>query len=378
MALGPFKESKALSLGVELELQLLSAENFDLSRGSPDMIHYLSRRTHAGDVKPEITESMLEVSTGIHAGFDSLATELRQIRKDLSKAAGALNVAISGGGAHPFQHWPDRSIYESPRFRKVSELYGYLAKQFTVFGQHVHVGCSSGDQALRLLHTLSRYVPHFIALAASSPFSEGTETLFDCSRLSSVLVFPLSGRAPCLLTWSEFSDYFEKMAALQIVRSMKDFYWDIRPKPEFGTIEIRVCDTPLTVERAAVLAAYIQALSSYILDGKVGAPTEDDYLVYSYNRFTACRFGLAAMYIDPKSGFHLPLRDHIARTLDEISPYAYRLGSERMVDYLSSVLDGAGNDATWIRQKFRDLRSLPALVSEQAHRWGQDDPLLPL
>ena len=376
MPLEPFQESKPLTLGVELELQLLSAQDFDLTRSSPDLLHYLSRRPHAGDVKPEITESMLEVSTGIHSEFDTLITELKQIRRDLVKAAGSLNVVISGGGAHPFQHWPDRSIYESPRFRVVSELYGYLAKQFTVFGQHVHIGCRDGDEALYLLHSLSRYVPHFIALAASSPYSQGTETLFDCSRLSSVLVFPLSGRAPCLLKWSDFLAYFEKMEALGIVKSMKDFYWDIRPKPGFGTIEVRVCDTPLTVERAGVLAAYIQALSSYIVRVHPGTPSEDDYLAYSYNRFTACRFGLGAIYIDPASGAHLPLRDHIMYTLDKIAPYAVALDSGRMLDYLSDLLEHAGNDASWVRTTYRELRSFHALMAEQARLWRDDDPLL--
>jgi carboxylate-amine ligase len=374
--LEPFKESRPLSLGVELELQLLAAEDLDLTREAPDLIQYLSRRKHAGDVKPEITESMIEISTGIHVELAPLMAELRQIRTDLVKAAGALNVSISGGGAHPFQHWPDRRIYETPRFKVVSELYGYLAKMFTVFGQHVHIGCPNGDEGLYLLHSLSRYVPHFIALAASSPFSQGAETLFDCSRLSSVLVFPLSGRAPSVLKWSDFEAYFAKMEALQIVKSMKDFYWDIRPKPGFGTIEVRVCDTPLTVERAAMLAAYIQAVSCYILDVRPDMPHEDDYLVYGYNRFTACRFGVGATYIDPTTGAHLPLRDHIAYTLNKIAPFASELGSSQMVDYLFEVLDHSGNDAVWIRKTYSKLGSFHALMAEQARRWRENDPLL--
>ncbi len=221
-------------------------------------------------------------------------------------------------------------------------------------------------------------MPHFIALAASSPFSQGTETLFDCSRLSSVLVFPLSGRAPCLLKWSDFCAYFEQMEALQIVKSMKDFYWDIRPKPGFGTIEVRVCDTPLTVERAGVLAAYMQALSSYILEVRPGTPREDDYLVYSYNRFTACRFGLGAVYIDPATGSHLPLRDHIVYTLGKLAPYTAALGSRPMVDYLLELLNGTGNDASWVRTRYRAVKSFQTLMMEQARRWAQNDPILGL
>jgi hypothetical protein len=106
-----------------------------------------------------------------------------------------------------------------------------------------------------MLHRMSRYIPHFIALSASSPFVQGQDTQFDSARLNSVFAFPMSGRAPFTLSWDEFGHFFAKTTRTGVVKSMKDFYWDIRPKPEYGTIEIRVFDTPLTVERAAALPA---------------------------------------------------------------------------------------------------------------------------
>jgi carboxylate-amine ligase len=157
---------------------------------------------------------------------------------------------------------------------------------------------------------------------------------------------------------------------------MKDFYWDIRPKPEFGTIEIRVCDTPLTVERSAVLAAYMQALCAYLLDRRPVAPTDEDYLTYSYSRFTACRFGLEATYIDPTTSIRQPLRHHILSTLDSIAPYADRLGSRPAIRYLRRVVESEGNDARWIRSVYGEFRSMRALMREQARRWAEDDPLL--
>jgi carboxylate-amine ligase len=192
-------------------------------------------------------------------------------------AGDRLNVGVCGGGTHPFQHWSERKIFSKPRFKEVSALYGYLAKQFTIFGQHIHVGCESGDDAMFLLHSLNRYVPQFIALAASSPFVQRRDTLFHSARLNSVFAFPLSGRAPFTLSWDAFErGYFTRMEHTGIVKSMKDFYWDIRPKPEYGTIELRVCDTPLTVERAAALAVYLQALCHRLLRREDPAPSEDD------------------------------------------------------------------------------------------------------
>ena len=228
------------------------------------------------------------------------------------QSADKLNIAVVGGGTHPFQQWHERRIYDKPRFRELSELYGYLSKQFTIFGQHVHIGCPDADAALLMLHRMSRYIPHFIALSASSPFVQGQDTQFDSARLNSVFAFPLSGRAPFTLTLGRVrATTSTKMTRTGVVKSMKDFYWDIRPKPEFGTIEIRVFDTPLTVERAAALAGYVQSLAAWFLQEQPFMPTEDDYLVYTYNRFQACRFGLDAVYVDPASGEHMPLRDHI-------------------------------------------------------------------
>jgi carboxylate-amine ligase len=309
VALVPFTASQPLTLGVELEVQLLSPEDCDLTPASARLLEYFGGHPHRGGVTHEITESMLEVSTGVHKDFPSLVRELRAMRDTLVEATVSLGVAVSGGGSHPFQRWADQTISHAPRAESLSDFYGYLAKQWTVFGQHVHIGCRDGDEAMHLLHALSRYVPHLTALAAASPYSQGADTWFDCSRLNSALSFPLSGRAPRLSAWTDFVSYFERLEDLEIVGSIKDFYWDIRPKPEFGTLEIRVCDTPLTVERAAVLAAYMQALCAYVLDTRPEIPTDEDFLTYSYTRFTACRFGLEAVYIDPATGSRLPLRE---------------------------------------------------------------------
>src|SRR5204863_6994680 len=172
-----------------------------------------------------------------HTRYDALLVELKRIRDAVVQAATRLNLRIAGGGSHPFHKWSERRIYPTERFRHLLEVYGYLAKQFTVFGQHIHIGCPSGDDAVFLIHILTRYVPHFIALSASSPFYQGEDTSFQCSRLTAVSAFPLAGHIPFVRDWAEFLEYFSAMKGFGIVASMKDFYWDIRPKPEYGTIE---------------------------------------------------------------------------------------------------------------------------------------------
>ncbi|HEY1391753.1 MAG TPA: YbdK family carboxylate-amine ligase [Methylibium sp.] len=368
MPLQAFSNSEALTLGVELELQLVGTHDFDLAPQAEDLLRETVKHTGAWDIKPEITRSMIEIGTSIQREHGPLLAELRDMRNQVARAGRKLNIGIAGGGTHAFQHWSEQQIFPTERFRYISELYGYLAKQFTVFGQHVHVGCENGDMALWLLHALSRYVPHFIALSASSPYVQGQDTGFDSARLNSVFAFPLSGRAPFTRSWEEFGAYFDKMTATGVVQSMKDFYWDIRPKPEYGTIELRVCDTPLTVEKAAALACYLQTLCRYLREEKPFEPTEDDYLVYTFNRFQACRFGLDGEIVDPKTKQRHKLRDDILRTLSRVDGHALDL---RALDASNLIRDSlfAGNDASWLREQRKGRTPLSAVVEGSAQRW---------
>lgn len=369
MPLEPFKKSQALSIGVELELQLVSLSDLDLADVSPDMLELLGRKTFPGKVTPEITESMIEIATDIHHEYSGLLEQLLETRDILVKAADWLNVGICGGGTHPFQRWSERRIFKKQRYQNASLRYGYLTKQFTIFGQHVHVGCSSANEALFLLHALNPYVPHFIALSASSPFVQGYDTLFNSARLNSVFAFPLSGRAPFILDWNTFvSGYFAKMERTGIVKSMKDFYWDIRPKPEYGTIELRVCDTPLSVERAAALACYLQTLCKYLLDHNESDPAEDDYLIYNYNRFQACRFGLDGVIVHPKTYRQTPLGMDILDTLERIHHHADELKCTEALGVIRRIVS-EGNDAGYLRNAFSQHRNVESMVESALQRF---------
>src|SRR5262249_10563089 len=322
-----------------------------------------------GAVKPEITESMVELNSSIHKSHDTLVAELRALRDVVRQAAQRLNVRISGGGSHPFHMWTDRRIYPTERFNHLLKLYGYLAKQFTIFGQHVHIGCPDGDSAIYLAHVLSRYVPHFIALSASSPFQQGEDTSYQSSRLNTVSAFPLSGQMPFVHSWGEFIEYFNKMRGYGIVESMKDFYWDVRPKPEYGTVEVRVFDTPLTVERAAALVAYVQSLARHLLSDRPRAPSRDVYTLHNYNRFQACRYGLQGVFIDGYTERHVSLRDDVLETLSILAPHAAELGAGAALEDIAGHVRADASDAKWLREAYRERGSLNDVARMQSDRW---------
>jgi carboxylate-amine ligase len=371
MSLEKFVASRPFTLGVELEIQIVNTHDYDLTKAASDLMRLIRNQKVPGDIKPEITESMIELSTGVCTTYGQALADLHTIRDVLVSAADRLNVGLCGGGTHPFQQWPDRQIYDAPRFQYLSELYGYLAKQFTVFGQHVHIGCPDPDSALFLLHSMSRFIPHFIALSASSPFVQGVDTGFHSARLNSVFAFPLSGRAPFALTWNSFEEYFEKMVSTGVVNSMKDFYWDIRPKPDFGTIEVRVMDTPMSVDRAAAIACYIQTVARYLLVDRPMTLHEDDYLVYTFNRFEACRFGMAGALVNPSTRERRLIGDDILDTLEHLAPHAQALGSGAALEAIRDIARTGQNDASWLRGVHAREHSLHEAVRQQCQQWRQ-------
>lgn len=371
----PFTTSAPLTIGVELELQLINVETQNLTTEADDLLRRLQKQPVAPHLKPEITQSMIEINSGVHARFDTLLPEMMMIRDALLAEARRMNIGICGGGNHPFQRWNDRRIYPTDRFLAVAEKYGYLAKQFTVFGQHIHIGVADGDDAMYLTHSFARYVPHFVALAASSPFYQDADTAFDSSRLSIVNAFPLAGHAPEVLGWGEFLNYFDKMSAAGAVSSMKDFYWDIRPKPEFGTVELRICDTPLTVGLACDLAAYAQTIAAWLLaDRGRGASVfnvADIYLPYALNRFEACRYGFSGELINIESGIGRILGEDILAIIDTLKPFAATLGTEESLARIAHMVFTRRNGARWLRDRFADTDSMWDVVAGATARWAE-------
>lgn len=366
--LAPFIKNDFFTMGVELELQLINLFTFDLAIEADDFLRRLAEKISHEQIKPEITQAMIEINSSIHHTHDKLKKELESLRKTISQEAKKTHIGVCGGGTHPFQKWNRQRIFQTERFSTLSKEYGYLAKQFTIFGQHIHLGCQNGDDALYLCHALARYIPHFIALTASSPFQQGVDTLFECSRLAVVDAFPLSGMPPWILKWKDFEQYFDTLFGRGIVHSMKDFYWDIRPKPEFGTIEIRICDTPLTVEKAADIAAFAQILAYWLLE-KRPSITEEIYHTYHINRFRATRFGFEARIFDGTSKEQILLAEDLIKTYDDIKPYAVILDCEIALENLRQATLQRVNGAHWLREKYREFDALEDVVRNQTTLW---------
>ena len=366
-----FTQSEPLTLGVELELQLLTTRDFDLTRGASDLLRAMDYDGHNGDIKLEITESMIEINTLARASVDDIAEDLDSLRGVLIEQCARNNIAVCGGGTHPFHSWPERRISPGERYDQTYERYGYLAKQFTVFGQHIHIGCASADDAIWLTQALGPYVPFFIALSASSPYVDGVDTYFQSARLNAVSAFPLSGQCPVLDDWDDFQAHYKFLCDCGIVASIKDLYWDIRPKPEYGTVEIRVCDTPLSIVQAAALAALAQCLVRKLLRERPTFLPGEALQVARYNKFQACRYGFDAQISCPERRRQDGLRESLANLLDILGDEARELGCQRWLDVLRRSLFSGTSDADWLRARLAVHKNLHDVVRDSLDRFRE-------
>jgi len=365
----PFKSSQPLSLGVELELQIVDARSFGLIARAKDLLRIIKQSSYQKEIKPEVTQSMIEINSGIHRYAADLYSEFQNIHDYLLELSQEMQIHFSGGGTHPFQKWSALKIFPTSRFKKLSQQYRYLSKTSTVFGEHIHVGCPSAEDALYLSHAFIRYLPQLMALSASSPFYQGIDTGYQSTRSLIFNVYPSSGVMPYLLTWQEFSDYFYKMRDLKILESMKDLYWDVRPKPEFGTVEIRVCDTPLTINKSIQIAAYAQALAAYLLEKRPVTVSQNLYQFYPHNRFQGIRYGFDGQTIDADTFKSRCIQEDILQTFDSISPYISQLNSTEILQELHHDVENKMNDATLLRKLYKQMVSLQQLVEQQCKLW---------
>ncbi|MGY5956015.1 YbdK family carboxylate-amine ligase [Kosakonia sp. BK9b] len=370
MPLADFHVSDAFTLGIELELQVVNPPGYDLSQDSSRLIASVEGQVSAGEVKHDITESMLEIATGVCRNIDQAAHQFSAMQHVILQAAAQHHVQICGGGTHPFQKWQRQEICHDERYSRTLETFGYLMQQATVFGQHVHVGCTNGDDAIYLLHGLSRFVPHFIALSAASPYNQGTDTRYASSRLNIFSSFPDNGPMPWVANWQEFEGLFRRLSYTSMIESIKDLHWDIRPSPNFGTVEVRVMDTPLTLSHAINVAGFIQALSHWLLAERPFKHQERDYLLYKFNRFQACRYGLEGVLTDVHTGEQCTIADSLAQLLDKLAPWADKLNAGSALDELARVVKRGKSEAQLMREFVADGGSLIGLVQKHAEIWA--------
>ncbi|KTC64998.1 carboxylate-amine ligase (plasmid) [Legionella adelaidensis] len=364
-----FKRSLPASIGIELEFQLIDKQSCKLASGSKHLIRKIGENGYQDRITPEITQSMIELNSSIHQHPASLYKELLELQNYLLQLAADTDIAFCGGGTHPFQEWTLQKIFPTRRYKRLAHKFRYLTRRATVFGLHVHIGCETPANAIYLTHILARYVPQLIALSASSPFYQGIDSGFYSSRSTVFGAFPTSGVIPLLTNWEDFSRYFYRMKKWGVIESMKDIYWDIRPKPEFGTVEVRVCDTPLTLERAVNIAAFVQALAVYLWAERPIPISQEVYFLYNYNRFQASRYGFSGHFLNAYSNQETEISEDILNTITALEKYAVQLNTTPFLQKLYEEVAHNVSDVHLLREIYKKHHSFAKVVEEQCSYW---------
>ena len=342
----PFTSSPCTSLGIEWELELVDPETRELASAASDLLAELAE-PHGGEhpkAKHELFESTVEIITGVCRTVTEAKADLAATLDEVVAAAARRGLAVMCSGTHPLTDWTTQQISPSPRYAKLVEQMQWLARRLQIFGVHVHVGVRSPEKAVAIVNALTAYVPHFLALSASSPYWNGLDTGLASARSKVFEGLPTAGLPYQLSGWAQFEELMGTLVSSGTIESIREVWWDIRPHPGFGTVELRVCDGLPTLREVGAVAALAQCLVDQLnmqVDRGYQLPVPKSWVVRE-NKWRAARYGLAAHLIVDEYGATRPLRDAIAELVDELEPIAHRLGcGEELRDVLEIIAAGA-------------------------------------
>jgi carboxylate-amine ligase len=319
-----FNNSEYPTIGVEVELLIINKKNHELYPGAPVILEIFKDDER---VKQELLNSIVEINTGICKDTSEVRDDLTTTIRKVDQAADKNGWSLMSMGTHPFSPWKDQSITEKERYLKLVERFQWPARRLLITGVHVHVGVESGEKSIAITNGLLRYIPHFIGVSANSPIYDREITGLASTRTKLFEGMPTTGLPHVLINYSEFQKFMRTLVNANTIDSIREVWWDIRPHPGFGTVEIRAYDAVPSIGEIVNLAAFAQclvvAISEHYDEGRQ-LPILDRW-INSENKWRATRYGLDAEIIIDDIGNPKPLRDEIIRTIDRMLPVANRL-----------------------------------------------------
>ena len=336
------------TLGVEEEYMLLDPRSFDLVQHIETVLDAVQGDELADRINAELMQSVLEIATPVCETPGDVMRELTTLRGYVRDVGRAQGLRVGSAGTHPFSLFERQRITAKDRYHALIDQLQYVARRELIFGMHIHVAVDDPDKAIHAVNGLLPHLAPLLALSASSPFWRGEPTGLASSRQIVFSAFPRSGPPP---RFRDYADYAAVVGQLERTGCIADYthiWWDIRPHPKWGTIEVRVCDAVTRLEDAVAIAAYCQALVKQLCeryDAGEEIPTYHRILT-SENKWLAARYGLEAPVMDLATGrrIRIPVSKLVRRTLREIEPHARELGAERELEGVAAILE-RGNSA---------------------------------
>jgi carboxylate-amine ligase len=351
----------AYTVGIEEELMILDPESYALVNAIDDLIE----DSPDGEIKPELMESVLEISTNPCPDMRTAGAALRALRRQVRDIADKRGLCIGSAGTHPLARWEDQRITAAPRYRDLVDALRFVARQEIIFGLHVHIGIDDPDKAIHVANGMRVHIPILLALSANSPFWRGDDSGLASTRMPIFRQFPRVGIPPAYKNWD---DYRDRIAFMVDTGVMEDYTWlwyDVRPHPNFGTVEIRAMDAQTHVEHTIALAALIQAmvkeLAEHFESGKRLA--QYPYEMLDENKWLASRHGLEGELVDLPKRTTVPAKVLARRLYDRLREHAQDLGAADELEGVEDLLE-RGNGAYRQRKVYEANRDFAELLQD--------------
>ena len=338
------------TVGVEEELMIVDASSYALVNAIESLLEdagAANLEREDGEIKPELMESVLEIATKPCRNVGQAGEQLRSLRRNVRETAAARGLTIGSAGTHPFAMWEDQRIVARPRYRDLISALRFVARQELIFGMHVHVGLDDADKAIHVANGMRVHVPVLLALSANSPFWRGDRTGLLSTRTPIFRQFPRVGMPPSYADWADWERQVAFMVDSGVMEDYTYLWYDVRPHPNLGTVEIRVCDSQTRLEHSVALTALIQAMVHELAEHYTAGTELGEYpwQMLDENKWLAARHGLEGEIVDLPSNERVTTKALTKRLLERLTPHAQELGGADALDGIRDLLE-RGNGAT--------------------------------
>jgi len=337
-----FAKSEPLTLGVEFELAMMDPETLKPAHQGPEIVAEANQPVF----HKEGLQHMVEITTGICRNVQDVEEQMGRNIRALLEIAEKRNLLVTGTGRPPTINLNDTQRVEDPRYQYQYESRKILSHRFGTLGTHVHVGMENSEKCVRHHNFYMHFLPHLIALAASSPFEDGIETGLASIRPTIAESLPIAGMPYSFHTWQEYVSLCQAMFRAGSIRTLKDLWWDLRPSPRYGTLEIRVCDQFSNLGEALAVVAFVHALGKWFDHNQSWLeemPRPSTWRLRE-NKWRAMRYGLDAQLVVNSTGDTCAIADDVRKWLERIRPQYAALNYEPYRDTLLTMLE-KGNSA---------------------------------
>ena len=367
-----FKSNKHHTVGVELELQVIDKNTKELATGTTKIIKALN---NPPNVKHELFESVIEINSSPCANISELREDILKHVKSLHECASKLGFQITMAGTHPTSNWAFQEISPIKRYQEIIDRIQMPVKRMLIFGFHVHVGVGSGDEAIVINNALMDYIPHLLAVSCSSPYWVKRDSGMESYRVKIMETLPTTGLPFNLHSYEEYIDLVNVLKKAGTIKSIREIWWDVRPHPDFGTIEVRVCDAMPLLEDVISVTAFIQSLVAHL--AKMYRRRDEIGHLPSFlireNKWRAARYGADANLIMDSIGTTIKMKDAVQKLINELEPTAVELKADKELKNLMQVFS-RGTSSKRQRNVFKESDGswsavIDSLINEFEDSW---------